>query len=508
MRLSAFAVGLLALMVAPGLVEAQASPAARPPTMRMACGLGGLSDWSTSFPFVDLAMLSRGWVEIDASKPIDYPHGDPVKGLTFPADADGYPLEIPCQGKLATTVFLVGIPREIYPQGKLTLLFDGTGEIHLDWDAGDLSVQGSGKNTKFEFEPTFTDESSTGVLMTLVRSDKADPVKNVRVIMPGFLETYEKDIWNPKFLDDLRPFAVLRFMDWCRVNNSQQSDWSQRKTRTTFGQTGYFDGKGAAYELMIELGNRLDKDIWLCVPHMADDNYMEQLAALTAANLKPGLKCYIEWSNETWNGIFEQSSWANSHGQHVGNAVRLFRAFDKAFKNDSSRYVKVLGSWTIAQWLTEHHIALMGDRQGMNPDGVKADAVGIAPYIGHDADGDVDSVLKGMAASIAGTAEHCRRHREICDKAGLQLICYEGGPHALKGDFVEANGDPRIYDIYMDYLKALAPHVSMFNQYVAVGRWGQYGCWGAKEYVGQPLSEAHKYRALMVYANSGPPASD
>ncbi len=57
-----------------------------------------------------------------------------------------------------------------------------------------------------------------------------------------------------------------------------------------------------AYEWMIDLCNRTQRDMWVCVPHFADEHYMYQLACLIRDSLDPSLRCYAEWSNETWNG--------------------------------------------------------------------------------------------------------------------------------------------------------------------------------------------------------------
>jgi len=44
-----------------------------------------------------------------------------------------------------------------------------------------------------------------------------------------------------------------------------------------------------------------------------------------------------------------------------------------------------------------------------------------------------------------------------------------------------------------------------FCYYAHVGQAGNGGAWGAIEFTGQPLAEAHKYRALVEWANSTPP---
>jgi len=125
------AVTALALTAAAAICSAKTPPGGA--AMRIACGLNGISDWTPCLPFVDVARSSRGWVQIDADKPIDYPHGDPERTLTIPVDENGYPRQIPAKGKRVTTVLLVGVPAAAYPKGKFTLLFDGTGTIHLGW---------------------------------------------------------------------------------------------------------------------------------------------------------------------------------------------------------------------------------------------------------------------------------------------------------------------------------------------------------------------------------------
>jgi hypothetical protein len=85
----------------------------------------------------------------------------------------------------------------------------------------------------------------------------------------------------------------------------------------------------------------------------------------------------------------------------------------------------------------------------------------------------------------------------------MRFITYEGGQHVAKiaEDLIlSANDHPAMYDIYREYLDSLeANGLEMFNAFVAVGRWGPHGAWGHKQYAGEPLSTAHKYRALWDY---------
>ena len=63
-----------------------------------------------------------------------------------------------------------------------------------------------------------------------------------------------------------------------------------------------------------------------------------------------------------------------------------------------------------------------------------------------------------------------------------------------------ANRDPRMYDLYVDYLTLLkAEGVDMFAHYNYISAWGRSGAWGALEYLKQPIESAPKYRALISF---------
>ena len=82
----------------------------------------------------------------------------------------------------------------------------------------------------------------------------------------------------------------------------------------------------------------------LCVPHEASPEFWTSLAQLVFHTLDPGLRVYVEWSNEVWNGSFPQNAYAMTHGQSLGlagsdpaaayyvyQAVRVYEAFEAVF---------------------------------------------------------------------------------------------------------------------------------------------------------------------------------
>jgi hypothetical protein len=50
----------------------------------------------------------------------------------------------------------------------------------------------------------------------------------------------------------------------------------------------------------------------------------------------------------------------------------------------------------------------------------------------------------------------------------------------------------------------MAKHYEHFSHYCHVGKAGGGGAWGALERTGQPIEEAHKYRALVHYTAENP----
>jgi hypothetical protein len=45
------------------------------------------------------------------------------------------------------------------------------------------------------------------------------PGRNIRIITPGFEESYLTSPFHPAFLASLENFTVLRFMDWMHANS-------------------------------------------------------------------------------------------------------------------------------------------------------------------------------------------------------------------------------------------------------------------------------------------------
>ena len=72
------------------------------------------------------------------------------------------------------------------------------------------------------------------------------------------------------------------------------------------------------------------------IDHEAPTPVYAQLAAILRDRLEPSLKVFIEYSNEVWNGAFDQSGWVSSKASAEGitwyawyarRAVQIFDMF-------------------------------------------------------------------------------------------------------------------------------------------------------------------------------------
>ncbi len=513
-------------------VTAVAGQAAGP--MVIAAGLDAVTDWSDAEPFVDLFKMSRTWHWLDADASDDWPHGQKnVEGI--PVDDQGWPLKVPFRlnGEMrrVCTTMLNGRQKEAFEFGTYTLLFEGEGEIGLSHlYSATVTHDGVGEKV-YQFDITEqhfgSNDVSPALRLNIYRSEESNPIRNIRLIRPGCLETYETQPFTERFLRDVRPFAVLRFMDWNNTNGNTQSQWSQRRPMDYAQQTTMSELpkhlNGVAYEWMILLCNTVQRDMWVTVPHKADENYQRQLARLIRDNLDPNLKCYVEWSNETWNWNFPQTSYAEKQGYeilkldsdigpavnkyHTYAAVRLFEVFEEEFGSQRDRLVTVLAGRHNPVTGDSRRIIEALDDPTVNPNDIVPDAFATAPYIKTPKRvSSVGAALEGFEQGLSRAAEGTRKWKPLCDGYGLRFITYEGGQHLTKASeeiIIATNEDPRMYDLYTAYLDSLEINgLTMLNAFVAVAGWNRYGAWGHKQYAGEPLSSAHKYRALIDYMSA------
>lgn len=484
--------------------------------------LTGIVDWSSEYVFVDAFNQSRKWISHDAAS------GSPwSSGVTIPLGPNGYPLEIPYNNGIdppqsIRTLLFFGSLEDHYPGGNYHLIASGTGQITL-------SMAASGTFTCPVDTTVWVDSSAGGFAINIDSSLASDPVRDIHMVMPGFETTYSTSPYHPDLLSFIDDFHVIRFMDWMKTNGSSNVTWSDRNTLDYYTQTLE---NGVAYEHIINLCNTTRKNPWICIPHQADDAFISELAKLFRDSLDPGLKLYVEYSNEVWNSQFSQNSYAANEGSilgYLGNpweqawqyyakrTADVMQIFETEFVDDS-RLVKVIASQAANSWVTNYIVEKFNDPI-YNPSQVGVDAIAIAPYFGGSVANEigsaglmssitVDDILDSMELSLTNSYAWMDANKTVADTHNLELIAYEGGQHlvassayyndtAYVNKLTAANRDQRMQDLYCDYFNYWfdSTEAGMFCHFSSHGVYSKYGSWGVKEFMDDTLSP--KYLGLQ-----------
>lgn len=340
----------------------------------IAINAGSLNYWAPFWPFADaLKMESRGFQK-----------GSPSGYTVVPVE------ELDARGFVVTPGIYNAKPFEnTYapagaPKGLYVVTWEGTGDAQLTSysggsEGGVTLVGGSVAEKRLVYQVTTGARWWPKLRVNNVATD-GDYVKNIHIWMPDPADPYNKSLepapgqeaplWHPQYLDHLRELSAhlgyIRFMDWTHTNASPQVNWSDARPADhafATGKTNYktlnipgldytnpanagkYGTIGVAWEWVIDLCNTLNVSPWINVPHAATDDYVTQLAKLfggelpSSPGLNPGLKIYLEYSNEIWSSgsSFAQGDWATQQSQAQGilkgafngrRSVEVFRLFD------------------------------------------------------------------------------------------------------------------------------------------------------------------------------------
>lgn len=477
----------------------------------LAINLAGPADWNTELPFVDLFRFTRPWVSQQDGK-------DWGQGPALSLDDKGWVKSLPA-GAWAET-FMTSYDTH-YPAGKYVVLYDGEGTLTFG-GGGPQGQSGGNGRIVVNVDP------KKGVFTLQVRKvNPANYIRNIRVLMPGTEATYKTAPFTPTFLNRWRGVSAIRFMDWMNTNNSTVAKWSQRpKVDDSNWAT-----KGIPAEVMIDLANRLNADAWFCIPHLADDDYVRSFATVAASSLKPGLRVYLEYSNEVWNGQFAQAQYAGQQGlaaklgEHEWDAgwhwyaqrsTRMFSAWNSKFPR--ARTVRVLASQAGNAYVSDQILGFERAAQS-------ADALAIAPYFGFTpgpndtpssdavATWSLDRLFDHVRQNVVPEArKYMRDNKVVATKYHLPMIAYEGGQHlvGVQGGenndnltklFTSANRDARMGEMYDAYLRIWKKEGGgLFGNFSSVGAHSKWGSWGQFEYADEPFSSSAKYQSLVRWA--------
>ena len=507
--------------------DGSASAIAAEPKVSVGINLSGIADWSSQWGFVDAFKTSRAWIPQRQGAPWG-------QGGTLKLTRDGWIASLE-PGQTAETVMMIG---KHFPSGKYTLLYDGDGKLGFTFDTAKIISQSPGKmavDVKIDGE---------GVFLKILATNPSNPIRNIRFIMPGFEKTYQTQPFHPVFLERLKQFNTLRFMDWGATNNSKLVNWSDRATPTSASQAS---GKGVALEHLIQLANTLKIDPWFTLPAQANDDYVRNFAVMVRDRLDPALKVHVEYSNEVWNSMFSQAKYAGEKGlerklddtswgaglrYYSERSVEMFKIWEDVFgANRKPRLVKVLAGQSANPWTAEQILGWKNAYQ-------HADVYAIAPYFDGLGDDDKDgwsnlNDVKNVATTINLTPDQIidgmmqemptemkamlDGNAVVAKRFGVDLVAYEGGAHLTSYQFPDnkvakmttlftaVNRSPRMREVYKAYLNQWKQsNGKLFNQFNDVAAPTKWGFWGALEYQNQDINSAPKYLGLTDFIRANP----
>lgn len=497
---------------------------------------------STGVPaFVNAKLESTDW------------QASPSAGVTIPRDANGYPLEIPFtppggSAQIATCEFFdLTTQAGTYPGGTYKLLFEGDGTLRL-------IIPGSGV---VDFDHDGVGEFSADVAVTagsekfsmgIIRSAVADPLVNIRFLMPGTLGTYLTNPIYPPFVTKLVELGAsdLRVMEWMRQNQQDEVDFADRVPATYHSMA---TGRGCCYELIAELIRRTGMRGWWSVPSRATQGWVEGFAAFWLAEFVLGETAKISPSNEISFPGKEQASYARDQGfilwpllnpddpltarcRWVAKfASMIFSTLETELGAEAGRIEYVVdgqaSNIAVATALLDALVQTSIDGVDVNPTQIMPGALSIAPYIGAGLGNLIVPELPGITETeiirrmredyLPVALQRVADHKSLATARGIaKLDIYEGGQNligtganafnaTLTAKLVATNRHQDMFGLYQLTMEGYRTNgADAICPYSAFEGYDFGGSYGALEHLEQPLATAHKYRAIQEFFLGAP----
>jgi len=320
-------------------------------------------------PYLSNALAQGGeWYSFTASE-----FGTPVNYNTAQF-VNGYPQFLNSGERLRALLFGLNIEDPFRPaawparntlaRGRIVVTWNGTADIRLvngtfQTTGSSGAATGSLTNGRRIYLCTGNNQSTQSLEVHAIGT----PPSNIKVWLApvddpatsgtneNLTGTLEGQFFHPLLLQRIADadWGFIRFMDWGATNASPQQDWVDRRVPAHIFMNGIINARqpsataqgdretGIAYEHMVALCNTTGRNLWINVPHLATADYITKLAKLIRfgsdgvnpynapeanpvfAPLNPGLKVYVEFSNEIWSSgfSFPQGNWAEEQAALV-----------------------------------------------------------------------------------------------------------------------------------------------------------------------------------------------
>jgi hypothetical protein len=422
-------------------------------------------------------------------------------------DENGYPLTLAASAK--TNI----LQKEAAWPGDYVLLWDGIGS----WSVSGGSTTATAPN-RIEF--------TTGGSFRLIlnSTDPADHARNVRIVRAEdeTLNRFTRPLWADSIIAAYP--AGIRYMNWQKINGSTIATWADRPGSNERTWTK----NGAPLEELCSIANELRVPPWFHVPHLADDDYIAQMAALLDTLLDPGIVPRIEYSNEVSNTTFGQHDYTRAQGLALGLSTDGYQAAMNFVSRRTAEIGDIFAATTGRDFdLMIHpssktntypeaieHGTLLANHQarlvvtwnwyfgfGANQ---SSEVCAWANQTPTDPNLLIDDAL---ANQLPPVIDLWGTYRAACDGWGVRLGGYEGGHHwrrnygcTTAGDayFHETLEHPRMFDVYRALIDGLAQHQPVvLAHYNDVRPWASNNTFGARDTIFDDPVDTPRWRALL-----------
>jgi hypothetical protein len=305
-------------------------------SLAIGTNLDGLAYWSPALPTIDLVRSAGEWVPQNDA---EYDTGEPIS-----LNANGWVSALPTANTPAryTRVNLnVLHDNPAAPvDARYVLLYSGRGNLRL------VEIGGAKTLESTPGRILVTSTSSGGLYLQITATDRSDPIRDLHVVREDLLPQFEAgQTFNPAFIEKIRPFHTLRFMDWMNTNvmfdrtGKPITEEAQQRTATPIdwadrarpGAMRWGDSsRGVPVEAMVELANRTGAEPWFNMPTNASDDYVRGFATYVRDHLRRDRRIHVEFSNEVWNFAFPQSRYAAARAiKELGPDVKWMEWYGK-----------------------------------------------------------------------------------------------------------------------------------------------------------------------------------
>ena len=468
--------------------------------------LAGLNYWSSEWAYVDKFKTSGWWVSQD------FVASAWSTGTAQHLGPNGYPAYLLPQ-QILGTMMIRDLQTHIR-NGVFICLYEGDGIITFSMDIVKI-VRDVGR---MEVTIKLSTGLNNGAFLTIERTNPADPIRNIRFIMPGFESTYAYFPFHPLFLHTISSYTTIRFMDWANTNGVMPGNWSQRSDSNT---TYTYWSTGAPIEDMILLANTVGAAPWFNMPHLCTDDFIRRYASLVKETLRPDVKIYVEYSNEVWGTLFPGGQYAQQQGLAMGlstssttarfcfyvlRSSQIFSIWKNVFGSNSRRLNFVLASQAVNPDVSNQMLRCKGSGIG---GATYATTLAIAPYFGSysaTVDKDLNKFMnKTLPTQVNSITTSVLGHLQYAKRYNLTLVTYESG-QGLAGSgtpsdlAIQANRDPRMSAVYVQYFSMLRnAGVKLMMHFSSTGLFSTTACWGLLEATDQNPVRSPKFVGLQSY---------